>query len=98
MGRNRKQEAPAEKAPGGLRDLFDIPQAAISGNMQIELSGNTEALVDGCTGVLEYDESTVRLAGKSMSVRFRGRNLQLKVLTHDSAVLAGFILSVEFVV
>jgi sporulation protein YqfC len=83
---------------GGLRSFFEMPQSAMGGGMHIELSGNTEAVVDGCVGVLEYDENIIRLAGKKMSVRFTGRRLQLKVLTHDSAVLEGFILGVEFIV
>ena len=88
----------AGKKNSGLRSFFDIPPSAIAGMLHIELSGNTEAVVDGCVGVLEYDETTVRLAGKKMSVKFTGRNLHLKILTHDSAILEGFILGVEYIV
>jgi sporulation protein YqfC len=99
--RNRKdrKETPEEPVPNKtkLSDLFDIPRAALSGVMQIELSDNTEALVDGCLGVLEYDENYIRLAGKKMSVCFAGRGLQIKILTHDSAVIAGFITKIEFI-
>ncbi|HHY52729.1 MAG TPA: sporulation protein [Clostridiales bacterium] len=80
-----------------LGELFDIPKSAMPGVMQIELAGNTEAVVSGCTGVLEYDENTIRLSGGKMNVRFTGRNLQIKVLTHDSAIITGFILNVEFI-
>ena len=99
MNRRRNREAtpvPEPKPKGGLGELFDIPKAAMPGVMQIELAGNTEAVVSGCPGVLEYDENIIRLAGGKMNVRFTGRGLQIKVLTHDSAIIAGFILSVEF--
>jgi len=87
-----------EEKKGGLSGIFEMPPSAVAGNMHIELSGNTEAIIDGCVGVLEYDENIIRLAGKKMSVCFTGRRLSLKVLTHDSAILEGYILGVEFIV
>lgn len=97
--REEQREAPQEqKKKPGLGELFDIPKAAFSGVMQIELSGNTEAVVDGCTGILEYDENIIKLAGGKMGVKFTGRNLQIKVLTHDSAIIEGFIIGVEFII
>jgi len=98
--RNRKSDDEAQLSPppqGKLSSLFDIPPSALSGTAQIELAGNREALVEGCKGVLEYDETVVKLATEGMSVKFTGRGLQIKVLTHDSAVVTGYILGVEFV-
>ena len=51
------------KPKGGLGELFEHPQVCHAGVMQIELAGNTEAVVSGCTGVLEYDENIIRLTG-----------------------------------
>lgn len=98
--RNRKSEEETQLPPpphGKLSSLFDIPPSALSGTAQIELSGNREALVEGCKGVLEYDETVVKLATEGMSVKFTGRGLQIKILTHDSAVVTGYILGIEFV-
>jgi sporulation protein YqfC len=83
----------------GLRKLsgiMDIPPSAISGVPQIELGGNREAVVDGCQGILEYSEDSIKLAAGKLNMRFAGRELQLKVLTHDSAVIEGYITSIEF--
>ena len=98
MLRNRGSSPKDEQVPkGAFKEMFDIPHSALGGTMYIELSGNTEAVVGGCSGVLEYDENVIRLAGNKMSVKFTGRRLQLKVLTHDSAIIEGFILGVEFI-
>lgn len=96
--RNRRagEEAVQTESPRIPGNLFDIPRSAMPGGIQMEVSGNTEVVVDGCTGVLEYDETVIRLAGGKMNVKFTGRNLQIKVLTHDSAIIAGYILSIEF--
>lgn len=81
-----------------LHGMLDIPPSAIAGIPQIELAGNREAVIEGCQGVLEYDENIIKLAAGKMSIKFVGRGLQIKVLTHDSAVVEGFISSMEFIV
>ncbi|MCL2069291.1 MAG: YabP/YqfC family sporulation protein [Oscillospiraceae bacterium] len=97
QGRNRKRTA-AESADmrSKITNVLDIPQGAMGGISQMELSGNREAVIDGCMGVLAYDEDVIRLALKGMVCTFRGRNLQIKVLTHDSAIVAGYITNIEF--
>lgn len=97
--RRRKQLPGGEASPkSALSELFDIPRAASGGEMQIELAGNTEAVISGCTGVLEYDEGVIRLGGSKVSVKFTGRRLQLKALTQSSAIVEGFIMNVEFII
>jgi len=81
-----------------LPDVFDIPGSALGGITHIEMAENREAVVDGCQGVLEYDDSVIKLATGKMVVKFIGRGLQINVLTRDSAVVTGFITSVEFIV
>lgn len=103
--RNRKAAdyQPARDEPVGaepraprIAKMLDIPSSALIGLPQMELSGNREAVVEGCQGILEYDENVVRLATGKMSIKFTGRNLQIRVLTHDSAIVEGFIVSIEF--
>lgn len=64
----------------------------------MEINGNTEAIVEGCSGVLEYDTGTVRVRTGRMTVRFQGRNLAINCLTADSLVVTGFITGIEFTI
>lgn len=98
--RNRKKTEEITSVPHiqKLHGILDIPPSAMGGIPQIELAGNREAVIDGCQGILEYDENIIKLAAGKMSVKFTGRNLQIKVLTHDSAVIEGFISNIEFIV
>ena len=101
MRKHRKQtSAPEKKSPQNPRRLLtqalDIPSFSVGGMCQIELSGNREAVVEGCQGILEYDENRIKLATEKMSVQFNGRNLQLKTLTRSSAVVEGFITGIDF--
>jgi sporulation protein YqfC len=81
-----------------LPAVFDIPGSALSGIAHIEMAGNREAVIDGCQGVVEYDENIIKLSTGKMVIKFSGRDLQIKTLTHDSAVVSGFILAMEFLV
>lgn len=103
--RNRRRSTPplpADPAPASapketaLSRILDIPASALGGIPQLQLSGNREAVVEGCQGILEYDENIIKLNTGKMSITFVGRGLQVKVLTHDSAVVAGFITGIEF--
>lgn len=67
-----------------------------TGNSLIQLTGNRSAVVDGCDGIVDYDDEKVILRAGRFTVRFLGRNLKLKRLTESSAVIEGFISAVEY--
>lgn len=62
----------------------------------MEINGNSEVIVEGCGGVLEYDTDVVRIKTGKMIVRFTGRGLVIKCLTADSLVVSGFLTGIEF--
>lgn len=95
--RNDQNDSSNRDVISKLSNLFDIPPSAIAGSSQMEISGNREVVVDGCEGVLIYEDNIIRLALKGMSATFTGRNLQIKVLTHNSAIISGFITNIEFI-
>ena len=95
---NRNRQAVPTEAPAPrLGALLEIPSSSLGGIPQMEIAGNREAVIDGCQGILEYDENVVKLTTGKMSIRFFGRGLQIKVLTHDSAVVTGFITNIDFI-
>ncbi|MDF1493259.1 YabP/YqfC family sporulation protein [Caproiciproducens sp. CPB-2] len=64
----------------------------------MEINGNQEVIVDGCSGVLEYGTEAVRIKTGKLIVRFTGRGLVIKCLTADSLVVTGFLTGIEFLV
>ena len=79
-----------------VEQVLELPEGSLSGAARVELSGNRRAVVEGCRGILEYEEGVIRLNTTSGIVRFMGRDLTMNCLTEDSAVVSGTILSVEF--
>ena len=86
----------------GNAELSKHKEAVTLGNVianqeiHIELNGNREALVEGCKGIVEYNDSTVRLNTAAGQIRFSGRSLQIACMTEDSMILRGYILGLEY--
>lgn len=62
----------------------------------VTLTGNRLAVVDGCDGIIDYDDEKILLRAGRLTVRFSGRGLALRRLTENSAVIEGFISQVEY--
>lgn len=59
------------------------------GSPVVELSGNLRAVVDGCDGIVDYNEEMVILRAGRLTLRFEGQGLRLMRLTESSAVIEG---------
>lgn len=67
-----------------------------AGGAVISVTGNRSAVVDGCDGVVDYDEEKVILRAGRLTVRINGRRLRLTKLTKCSAIVEGVISSLEY--
>lgn len=67
-----------------------------TGGSLIELYGNRTVVVDGCDGIIDYDDECVVLRVGRLTVRLTGRGLRLKRLTENSAMIEGCISALEY--
>lgn len=96
---NNKKNAMAKaasKAAMKATKALDLPVDLVAGMVHFEFSSNREVVIEGCRGVLEYDENIVCIDTGKMTVRFMGRDLQLRNYVDQSVTIDGFINSVEF--
>ena len=91
----RPEVLPPETTVERIAKALEVTPSTL-GAAQIELSGNREAVIDGCKGVVEYDTDSVRLAIPNMTVLFRGRGLVMRCLTGESVIIDGVIDAIEF--
>ena len=79
------------------RRLFpDLPPTIVGQEPLIELHGSHNMIVDGCCGVLIYDECLVKLALRKTVLSISGTELTLEHLTATCASVSGHIQSVIF--
>ncbi|MGI5895739.1 MAG: YabP/YqfC family sporulation protein [Oscillospiraceae bacterium] len=93
MRRNSKKSAGKKLIAETLQMPFDTLSSGIT---QIELLGNSEAVVEGCKGILEYDDNIIRIAIHKMEVKFSGIDLSIKSLNSESIIIEGQISGIEF--
>lgn len=91
MRRQRKQTA--KRTNGALSELTEKASRDIP---YIEMLGNGEAVVDGCKGMLEYNEDGIALNAGACVLRFTGRNLTIRAYSESQTEIHGDIQSVEF--
>ncbi len=96
--RKSRQSTPvrSQRIPERVERALELPIGTLTQAARVELSGNRRAVIEGCLGIVEYADDTIRLNTGSGQMRFTGRSLSLSCLTQDSAVIEGHLLSIEF--
>lgn len=92
----RSKKEIARKGATKVARMLQFPEMAVLRSVQMEIMGNREATIDGSQGVLEYDETCIKINTGKMVLKFSGRGLTLKCLAGESLAIEGFITSIEF--
>ena len=67
-----------------------------TGGSVITLTGNRLAVMDGCDGIMDYDDEKVIFRTGKLTVCISGHGLRLKRLTAHSAIIEGYICGLEY--
>ena len=95
--RNRKRNSRrAENIMDSITRSLDLPQDAVSGYAHIEISGNREAIIEGCQGVLEYGDNLIALNTGKLTVRICGCGLTIVSMQNGQAIIKGTITGVDY--
>jgi sporulation protein YqfC len=62
----------------------------------IELEGNIELVLDGCKGILEYEDERIKICTDTLAVCISGDRMNIKTYNQEQIVISGKILSIEF--
>ncbi len=74
----------------------EIEKTVLGRYSLITVTANTELLVEGLRGILDYDAETFRVNTVSGIVVVTGRALEIASLTAEEVLIKGKISSVEF--
>lgn len=81
-----------------LSDAVDIPPESLYRFTHMQILGNREIVLEGCKGILEYDDHLIRVGTKTMEIGFWGNQLTLKCLNNDNIIIEGSMERIEFIV
>ena len=89
-------EIPGKYKADRLAEILSLPQGTFKNFPSIQIRGNREIIIDGCTGLLSYEQSKILLETKYCRICISGRTLTLNNLTKNILAVRGFIRNVEF--
>ncbi len=67
------------------------------GSVHMEITGNREIIFEGCRGVLEYTDQSIKLNVGKYIVCFEGRGLRIRCMTECDLVICGFITEIRYI-
>jgi sporulation protein YqfC len=86
----------SRKANGKRQSRFTIP-TMISNEAKIEMLGNREIIIDGCKGIVEYEENLIKLSLGETVLSLSGVGLVITSFDSGIAVINGQIGEISFV-
>lgn len=86
--RSRGQE---KRAHPSVEQALDLPEILHKDVPHIELQGNAELALDGCKGILEYTEESIRLHAGALLLYVSGSNLCIRMYSEAQTVITGNI-------
>lgn len=99
MTKQRRQPVKELHPPAaveGIAHFLSEQKETFLPDTHLEVINSSEAVLEGCRGVLEYGPQRIRLNCERRVICFLGDNLELRCLTASTAVVTGRILSIQF--
>lgn len=75
--------------------ILKAAQLPLSG-VKLRISDDIRVELEGCTGILVYDENEVKLSAGKLSIGFAGSNLQITQYDGNLTIIEGFINAVSY--
>lgn len=73
-----------------------IPREFMINAFNVNLLSNTDCVVEGARGIIEYTQNTVILNGDKFLFAIYGDNLEIKNLTNEFISITGDIKKIEY--
>ena len=78
------------------RKIDETQKLSTASAARIHLFSNSEALIEGCCGILEYNSDKIKIDIGDKAVCFSGLNLSMEDYNLAETNIKGDIISIEF--
>lgn len=87
-----------EKVPLSERLVngLEFPRDLMLGAALVTVTGRREAVVANYRGILEYDDSRIRIQTKNCRILISGSHLAIDYYTNEEMKITGFIGTIEY--
>lgn len=77
-------------------ELLELPKELVLNIPRITMAGNGDMMIENYKGLVEYDQSRIRISTGPGTVRIAGRGLVIREITSEDVIISGDIHTVEF--
>lgn len=97
MKRNRRN---APEPSASLREKMvtnlELPRDLMLGAAVLTVTGRKEALIANYKGILEYEDSFIRVQTKNCRIRISGAHLAIDYYTNEEMKITGYIDTIQY--
>ena len=97
MKRNRRN---APEPSASLREKMvtnlELPRDLMLGAAVLTVTGRKEALIANYKGILEYEDSFIRVQTKNCRIRISGTHLAIDYYTNEEMKITGYIDTIQY--
>jgi len=76
---------------------MQIPESAVRNIFRIEMRSQTDIEIEGCAGIVEYDETFISLNLCNCILGISGNNLEIKSFSEMQVIISGSITQLNFI-
>jgi len=77
-------------------ETLELPKDLVYGAVLVTITGRQEVLVENYRGILEYNQTQIRLQTKTCRLLIQGKNLYILYYTNEEMKITGIIDSVTY--
>ena len=77
-------------------DQLELPKDLLLGEMIVTITGRKELLIENYKGILNYEDSFIRIQAKHSRVVIIGKQLSISYYTNEEMKITGFIEQIQY--
>lgn len=95
--RKKEDKEPKPKMKEKVADVLELPKEVMLNIPKFTMIGTGNLVIENYKGIIEYDDTRIRVNTGAGMVRITGERLFIKEITSEDIMVDGDIKSVEFV-
>lgn len=75
---------------------LELPKDFLLGDAILTVTGRRELLIENYKGILNYEDSFIKIQAKNCRITITGRNLSIDYYTNEEMKITGFFKQIEY--
>lgn len=96
-GKKPEKEKPKASLKEKFAEMLELPKDVVLNIPRVTMVGDRDMMIENFKGVMEYEDTRIRVNTGSGVVRITGARLLIREITSEDIIISGEIRGVEFI-